>query len=618
MDVVRNNNQNEFDNWSFFWLMTHATVQNNSILRTAIDDTMRQTISAYDFSVRSITFNELFCGHLIDQIFHMIFERNTTTTTVFCHDDVINTIGIVFRFFENFPRPNGWGRNHPQVLFVQTLWFQPSTVYSGTQFKYLMMTNTELNLSSIVLSNLKNLGLLPQEKIQEYHNDLDWRNFSNPSFPNIIRIAENILKGESDTYNRPHAIFTDAMSLQFQKNENTEHIKILLESVPGTSIQLLNQFGNSLKSIQFLQMLFKVGIEHSFVDAILSFFSRSVTDGSYSKSSYELCCERFDRVTINGLVAQLFNRETTEALRIQEHGTIIASAGRTVIAPLTRITEFYYCPDMIDFVLKNYPTLLISTTSIAHLSKRSVTDWCLYFDEEKLEVRLKGNLSLTRAREKNKLRGPIFVSSTSSIQLSIADAIGVRNGTVRTVIPENNQGQPLRLLKRKRVVERNDRMYSRPRLYDMSSRPRFCDVRGEGMMCNKCFQRAIYIMEHKVDPRLNDADIKSERKELVRLRNHHQKKEADCIRFLNQNVEIENDITYSSSDDSDDDSDDGQQWKQQHLDPFVVDLDDDDPLFISDRDSEQELRDILLLNYQKHIADWFLLLKDMHEIEKEL
>jgi hypothetical protein len=276
MDVVRNNNQDEFDNWSVYSLMTNETVQNNSILLKAIQHTMRRTISADDIrDDRSYTINELLLEQLINQIFRTIFERKTTTTTVFCHDDVINAIGIVFRFFENFPRPNDWGRDHPQVLFVQTLWFQPSTVYSGTEFRSLM-TNTELNLSSIVLYNLKNLGLLPQEKILEYHNKLDWRDWSSRRESKVIRIAENILNGDSYTYNRPNKIFTEAMRIQFQKNENTEQIKILLESVPGTSIELLKQFGKSLKSIQFLQMLFQVGIKHSFVQTILSFFSRLV------------------------------------------------------------------------------------------------------------------------------------------------------------------------------------------------------------------------------------------------------------------------------------------------------------------------------------------------------
>ena len=583
MDVVRNNNQDEFDNWSIFSLMTHMTVQNNSILLKAMRDTMRRTISDDDIRSlrdRSFTINQLLIENLIDQIFHMIFERKTTTTTVFCHDDVINAIGIVFRFFEHFPRPNDWGRNHPQVLFVQALWLEPSTVYSGTQFRSLT-TNAELNLSSIVLYNLKNLDLLPPEKIQEYHNELDWRN---RRAPNKIRIAENILNGERHNYNRPHTVISEEMSIQLQMNENTEQIKILLESVPGTSLQLLNQFGKSLKSIQFLKMLFKAGIKHAFVQAILSFFSRTEM-GIDSKSSYELCCERFDKVTINGLVTQFFNRTTTEALRIQENCTIMTYAGRTFIAPLTRTTEFYYCPEMIDFVLKNNPLLIISTTSFAHLSMRSITDWCLYFDEEKLEVRLKGSLSLTRAREKNKLRGPIFVSSKSSIQLSIADLIAVRNGNVCKVIPENNPGQPLRLLKRKRVVERNDHLYSRPR---------FCDVRGEGMICDQCFQRGINIMKNKVDARLNDADIKSEKKARVRLRTIHRKQEADWISNLNQNVDIENN------------SDRDSEQELRHI------------LNNSDRDSEQELRHILLINYQKQIVDRWFLLKDMHDIEKEL
>ena len=581
MDVVMNNNQDEFDNWSVYSLMTNETVQNNSILLKAIQHTMRRTISADDLrDDRSYTINELLLEQLINQIFRTIFERKTTTTTVFCHDDVINAIGIVFRFFENFPRPNDWGRDHPQVLFVQTLWFQPSTVYSGTEFRSLM-TNTELNLSSIVLYNLKNLGLLPQEKIQEYHNKLDWREWSSRRESKVIRIAENILNGDNYTYNRPNKIFTEAMSIQFQKNENTEQIKILLESVPGTSIELLKQFGKSLKSIQFLQMLFQVGIKHSFVQTILSFFSRLVRKYSdYSKSSYELCCERFDKVTINGLVTQIFNRTTTEALRRQENCTIMTYGGRTFIAPYTLTTEFYYCPDMIDFVLKNNPLLIISTTTVANLSTRSLTDWSLYYDEEKLEVRLQGSLSLTRARKKNKLRGPIFVSSKSSIQLSIADLMAVRNGNVHTVIPENNPSQPLRLLKRKRVVERDDHMYSRPR---------FCDVRGEGMLCDECFPRAINIMKHKVDARLNDADISSERKEIVRLRNHYHKQEADSIRFLNENVDIENEITI-----------------------------DDHRLDNSDRDSELELRHMLLINYQKHLEDYILFLKNMHDIENKL
>ena len=116
-----NNNQDEFDNWSVYSLMTNETVQNNSILLKAIQHTMRRTISAEDLrDDRSYTINELLLEQLINQIFHTIFERKTTTTTVFCHDDVINAIGIIFRFFENFIHTSRDGDQRPFCQWMRT------------------------------------------------------------------------------------------------------------------------------------------------------------------------------------------------------------------------------------------------------------------------------------------------------------------------------------------------------------------------------------------------------------------------------------------------------------------------------------------------------------------